>query len=339
MKLLKKYLFKHLALSFFPIFMTLFFITSIVYLVKIASLTSVIKIDFFELMQLYSYTVSNILFLTLPISYFAASIIALSKLSNEYELIILTSFGLKPFKILKILLPTSILLSLTLLILSLGLIPKSDHLNSKFIAHKQTQAQFNIKASQYGQSFGSWVIFMDDKQKNIYKNIKLFQTKNNKDQFIIANSAIVDDKKNLSLKLIEGKTLIIDPNELNQIDFKSMYIFNTTSKYAYLPFTNSYIYWKTYLPKFDKFKAKFSYYILISIFPLISLFLVLTLSYYNPRYEKNRSTLFVIVSIVIYYVVSFSLSKALLYYSLIAIPIIWIALTYLFYYKRLKPLY
>ncbi len=339
MKLLKKYLYKHLALSFFPIFMTLFFITSIVYLVKIASLTSVIKIDFFELMQLYSYTVSNILFLTLPISYFAASIIALSKLSNEYELIIITSFGLKPFEIIKLLIPTSILLSITLLILSLGLIPKSEHLNSKFIAQKQTQAQFNIKASQYGQSFGSWVIFMDDKQKNIYKNIKLFQTKDNKDQFILANDAIIDDKKNLSLKLIEGKTLIIEPEQLNQIDFGSMYIFNTTSKYAYLPFTNSYIYWKTYLPKFDKFKSKFSYYILISIFPLISLFLILTLSYFNPRYEKNRSTFFAILSIIIYYVLAFTISKKLLFYSLFAIPIIWIISTYIFYYKKLKPLY
>jgi len=339
MKLLKQYLFKHLALSFFPIFMTLFFITSIVYLVKIASLTSVIKIDFFELMQLYSYTISNILFLTLPISYFVASIIALSKLANEYELIIFTSFGLKPFSILKLLFPISLLLGLTLLILSLGLIPKSEHLNSKFIAQKQTQAQFNIKASQYGQSFGSWVIFMDEKQNNKYKNIKLFQTQNNKDQFILANDAIVDDKESLSLKLLEGKTLIIEPKQLNQIDFKSMNIFNTTSKYAYLPFTNSYIYWKTYLPKFDKFKAKFSYYILISIFPMISLFLILTLSYFNPRYEKNRSTFLAISSVVVYYVLAFTLSKKLLYISLIVVPLVWIIGSYIYYYKKLKPLY
>ncbi|MEA1913784.1 MAG: LptF/LptG family permease [Campylobacterota bacterium] len=340
MKLLKRYLFKQLALSFFPIFLTLFFITSIVFLVKIASLTSIIKIDFFELMQLYSYTLANILFLTLPISFFASTVIALSKLSSEYELIIITSFGLRPFEILKMLLPITFLLSITLLIISLGLIPKSEHLNNQFIAYKQTQAQFNIKASQYGQSFGDWVIYMDEKKNNTYNNIKLFQTKNNTDQFILARNAVIQDKNNsLSLKLIEGKTLIINPYDLNQINFNTMNIYNTVSKYGFLPFSNSLNYWITYLPKLDKFKQNFSYYILISLFPLISLLLVLVFSYYNPRYDKNKATFYAIAAITVYYIFSYSLSKQLLFYSLFIVPFVWMSIIYIYYYKQLKPLY
>lgn len=52
-----------------------------------------------ELFTLYLYSVPNILFYTLPISFFIALVIALGKLSSEYELIVITSFGLNPTKI------------------------------------------------------------------------------------------------------------------------------------------------------------------------------------------------------------------------------------------------
>ena len=98
---LKKYLMTTYSQSFFPIFLTLYVITSIVYLVKIASLTSIIQINFLELLELYGYTIPTILFYTLPITIFVALALTLSKLSSEYELIVITSFGLNPIKILK----------------------------------------------------------------------------------------------------------------------------------------------------------------------------------------------------------------------------------------------
>ena len=101
MKLLKKYLLIKYSETFFPIFLTLFTITSIIFLVKIASLTSVIQINFFELLELFSYSAPKILFYTLPISVFVSLVLTLSKLSSEYELIVITSFGLNPIKILK----------------------------------------------------------------------------------------------------------------------------------------------------------------------------------------------------------------------------------------------
>jgi len=112
MKLLKKYLLINFSQTFFPIFLTLYSITSIIFLVKIASLTSIIQINFFELLELYLYSVPTILFYTLPISIFVSLSLTLSKLSSEYELIVITSFGLNPIKILKIFLPTLIYLVL-----------------------------------------------------------------------------------------------------------------------------------------------------------------------------------------------------------------------------------
>lgn len=340
MKLFKSYLFKQLSHSFFPIFFTLFFITSIVYLVKIASLTSIIKIDFIELMQMYSYSLANILFLTLPISFFAASIIALSKLSSEYELIIFTSFGLKPMQILKTLFPMMFLLSFLLLILSMDLIPKSEYLNAKFLSFKQAQAQFNIKASEYGQSFGDWLIYMESNEGSKYNDIKLLTTTPSKDQFIIAKNAYVNNlSSNMNLQLEDGKTLIIEPNEINQINFKTMFLFHSIENEFVKPFTDTIDYWQINLIDSDRTLRKFNFYILISLFPLLSLFFIIQLSYFNPRFDKNRSSIYIIAFATIYYILAYYLSKSLGYYSLAVLPILWLALSYILYYKKVKPLY
>lgn len=130
---LKGYLLSQLGNSFFPIFLGLFFITSIIFLVRIASLTSVVTINFLELGTLYSYVIPNILFYTLPVSFFISLVITLSKLSSEYELIVITSFGLNPKNILKIFLPVTFIISVSLLIISLGLIPKTKYLTNKLM--------------------------------------------------------------------------------------------------------------------------------------------------------------------------------------------------------------
>ena len=86
-----------------PIMNKRFFITSVVFVVKIASLTSIITIDFFELFTLFAYVVPQILFYTMPVSFFLSLVITLAKLASEYELTVITSFGLNPINILKIL--------------------------------------------------------------------------------------------------------------------------------------------------------------------------------------------------------------------------------------------
>lgn len=150
---LREYLFNQLASTFFPIFMGLYFITSIIFLVKIAALTSVITINFIELLRLYSYMMPTIIFYTLPVSFFISLAITLSKLSNEYELIVVTSFGLNPLKILKLFLPITFFVSLSLVVISLGLIPKAKYENEVFMDKKKAEANFNIKASEFGQNF------------------------------------------------------------------------------------------------------------------------------------------------------------------------------------------
>ena len=336
---LSNYLHSQLAISFFPIFLGLFFITSVVFLVKIVSLTSVIKMNFIELFSLYLYTVPQILLFTLPISYFLSLVISISKLSSEYEMTVITSFGVGPLNIVKKLLPITLLISIALLVITLGLIPKAKYLMNSFIDYKKNEANFNIKESEFGQKFGDWLIFIEKKEDNIYKNVKLFKKENNKEELIVSETAILENKKgNLTFKLFNGKIFIIDDSELNEIGFETMYINEIVNNQQILVFSTSLNYWILSL-KYNLDNDSFVFFILTSIFPLISLFLVVTFGYFNPRYEKNRAVAYSIGAVILYYVLIKYIGDRLLLHSLYIIPTIWIIASYILYSKTIKKEY
>jgi len=337
---LKQYLLSQFSSTFFPIFLVLYFITSIIFLVRIASMTSVITLNLFELITLYAYVVPNIIFYTMPISFFVSMVITLSKLSSEYELIVITSFGLNPTNILKIFLPITLIMSISLLIISIGLIPKTKYLSQEMINQKTKEANFNIKASEFGQKFGDWLIYISSKEDKIYKEVKLFKTKQKDiDQFIIAqNARLNNDAGNLSFVLRDGKTFNFEKDLVNQIDYKVMHINDTLRDSNLEPFTDVFDYWSM-KSKNKNDVAKLSFYILTSIFPFISIYLVVAFGYFNPRYEKNRSVAYAVLSVVVYYLISDPLTKSLGFYSIGIIAVFWSALSYYIYKSNVQKVY
>jgi lipopolysaccharide export system permease protein len=336
---LKQYLFSQLAITFFPIFLGLFFITSVVFLVKIASLTSVITLNFFELFTLFSYVIPQIVFYTMPTSFFLSLVITLAKLAGEYELTVITSFGLNPVNILKIFAPITLLLTAMLLVISVGLIPKTKFLTKQFLDKKKKEANFNIKASEFGQKFGDWLIYINAKDDKVYDDVKLFKTDDKNDQFIVSKTAILDnDKGSLSFKLNDGKAFIIDAKEFNQIDFKSMYINDSIADSKLGIFTDTYAYWKDNLIRHENIDD-LTFYILTSCFPLLSLFLVITFGYFNPRYEKNRAVFYSLISVVLYYVLIKTVGDKVLLHAIYIIPVVWVSGTYLLYSQTIKKEY
>jgi len=334
MKNLKSYIYKTYSHTFFPIFLTLFTITSIIFLVKIASLTSVIQLSFLELLQLYVYNVPTILFYSLPVTIFVSLALSLSKLSSEYELIVITSFGLSPIKILRMILPTLLFSTFLTLLISLILIPKANFLKDAFIANKEKQAQFNIKASEYGQEFGNWMIYVSQEKNGFYKDMVLYEKENKEERFITAKHGTVENFGSfLNLNLQDGKLFDLKDNEMNQVNFKKMVIHNQIKSKDNINSLNDFInYWKN-----DIDKLTFS--ILGSIFPLLSIFFIIFTGYYNPRYERNKSVMLSLSATVIFIVISHKLSKVLELQLLLYLPLIWFMLGYYFYKFRIKPAY
>ena len=341
MKLFKKYILKVYSHTFYPLFFTLYIITSIIYLVKIANLTSIIEVDFYELLKLYSFTIPTILFYTLPITIFISLVITLAKLANEYELIVITSFGLAPWKIIFALMPTLLLSTIFLLTNNLALMPKADYMRKIFIKQKEKEAQFNIKASQYGQQFASWLIYVDKEKDGVYKNVVLYKPHEKVNNIIIAKSATTNnDKSNssLSLNLKDGRAFQID-KIVSQIDFKKMVINNNINYLQDITtFKDLLDYWKN-MAKVDSYMSYFTFSILNALLPILSSFFIIGFGFFNPRYDKNLSVVYAVTTTVVFVILSKELSRKVGYEVLYSFPLIWVFISYIYYKLRVKPYY
>jgi lipopolysaccharide export system permease protein len=334
MNSVKRYLYKVFTQTFFPIFSTLFLITSVIFLVKIASLTSVIQLTFYELIELYIYNVPTILFYSVPVTMFVSLVLAFSKISSEYELIVMTSFGLSPIKILKILFPLLLFSTFVITLIALLLVPKAQLLKEQFLYNKKKEANFNIKASEYGQEFGNWMIYVSEENNGIYSDLVLYKKEKSSEMIIISERGDIKNVTNaFNLNLQSGKLFDIKNNELSQIDFKKMVLHNQINQKEGIKSLNDFIeYWKN-----DTDKFAFS--LLGSLFPLISIFFIIFAGYYNPRYEKNRSVLLSLVITVVFIVISQKLSKVYELQTLLYLPLMWFLLGYYLYRYKIKPAY
>ena len=340
MRLLKKYISGTISGTFFPIFLSLFTITSVVYLVKIASLTSVITIDFYELSYLYGLSLPKILYYTLPITFFISMIINLSKLSGEYELIVISSFGLSPMKLLRLILPISFFMSIALFIISFVIIPQTDYLQAKFMTQKQQEAEFNIKPSEYGQVFGPWYIYVEGKIGNIYKEITLFLPAENKDTFVMAKTAsIANQQESLKLTLQNGTAMNIFDISMQQIDFETMILGYQLSEAKEISSISDLIeYWQDIDPTSSKMRL-FIQNFFISFFPVASILFYIALGFYNPRYEKNRNAIYAIVLTTIYMIAMQKVAELRTINMIYIFFAIWISISFIIYRIRIKPHY
>lgn len=342
--MVKSYILKNFSALFFSIFFTLFIITSIIFFIQIASMTTVVKVTFLELIELYLFVLPNILFFTIPITFFASGVISLTKLSFDTELIVIFSLGFTPKRVAKIFYSLALLVTLTLLIISLGLMPLTKQLNKNFIYAKKANASLNIKATEFGQKFGDWLLFIEENIDDKFSNVVLYSNKGKflesdsstkNENFILAKEAKVENLNGrLSFSLLDGIGFFIEDESVNQIDFEKMAI-NDTSELGDIEYLDIPEYWLEALD--DDKRAKYlSLYILISLFPILSIYMILAFGVLNPRYDKNHSYFYVIIATVIYYVLIYNGASKIPFSAILIIPPIWIFLSYLIYKRRVK---
>ena len=213
-------------------------------------------------------------------------------------------------------------------------------MDSAFIEKKKNEVQFNIRPSEYGQAFGDWLVYVNgEDKKGIYKDIVLFQKNQDEDVFIIAKHATIKNENfTLTLNLKEGKVIKIN-EKLNQVDFKKMTIYNELKTSVSINTLNDILLYWSDINK-DKTKMyRFVSGVLSSIFPIISLLFIISLGYYNPRYDKNHITSISIVLTVVFMIISQKLSKEFGIITLYTLPVIWFAFSYMYYSLTVKKQY
>lgn len=327
------YLFLSFAKLFFVFFIILFFISSMVVLIGIAGVTFVVKISFSELLYLYLYSLPNSIFFILPITFFATAVLSLSKLSYDYELLVFFSLGISPNSILKVFLPISVLISMTLLVFSLAIVPLSNSAYRNFIDEKKTNIDVNIKPGEFGQQLGNWLIYVDNVKDREYQNLVLF-SKNGLEfeSFILANKGNAKNAFGVfEMDLHNGIAYIADSDNFKKIIFENMIVRSKLGE----PRLRSYDLFDYWSKAFDgsskKLSQLFSQSILISLFPLFSIALLPLFGIANPRFHRNFSYLYIIVSILIFYTFTYIISNNIPLIGIIPFLFTWSVVSYLLY--------
>ncbi len=339
--ILRKYILTSFASSFFPIFIVLFSIVSLINLIKIASLTAVVDIDFLELGLLYSYAMPRILYIVLPVSFFIGAIAGISKLTAAYELLVLSTIGLKPTVVLKVFLPFVFMLSFILIVLSQIVTPKAQFLSKQFIKEKQLQAVISIKASQFGQKFGNKMVFIEDKDGKTLKSIKLFEKTGDSSTMIVANSADIQNHDAVvELNLYHGYGYWTDIKNRTQdsLKFEKLSILNEQKLLSQKQFRNFAQYWqKIQTNKGDAWN--FALGVCEAFMPISLLFFIIVFGYFNPRFNNNKASMSGFGVFILYVFSYHDISEFYPFATIAVVPLAWLLLSYFIYTRTTKLRY
>jgi len=305
----RAYISSNFAKAFLTIFLPFFLIISLVFLVKISSLTSQIQITFRELLMLYSYSVPDIIFYTLPLSFIAALANVLIKLSTDNELIALYALGLKAKKVLHSLLLLGFLFSLLLLVISLFGMPLSKQFYASFKESKRSEAKLNIIEGKLGQKFGDYYIYVKDKKENDFYNMVIYnRTTKNEEQFFSAQKGNLNKKNGItSLLLHDGYGYTYTKDKLQQAKYKILEVYDKGKNRNY-SFKSVFEFWER--AKTDKGTLhRLLFYIFISLIPFISVYIIAAYTMINPRYQANHSYIVIFSVTLFFYGIASSLQK------------------------------
>lgn len=262
----------------------------------------------------------------------ATAILSLSKLSYDYELLVFFSLGISPSRIIKVFLPLCALVSLTVMVFSLAIIPLSKSAYSNFINEKRANIDVNIKSGEFGQKLGDWLVFVDKAQNRNYENLVLFSSKGlGFESFILAKNGSANTAEGVfEIDLKNGVAYFAEATKIRNIIFEDMIVRNAIgavnlSSYDLLS------YWSTAFSEDTKRRKVFSQYVLFSLFPIFSVFLLPLFGVANPRFNKNLSYLYIIATTGIYYTLVYFVME---YLPLLGIPLLlgaWLGASYALY--------
>jgi len=305
----KRYISSNFVKSFLTIFLPFFLIISLVYLVKISALTAKIQITFLELLQLYSYSVPDIIFYTLPLSFIASLANVLVRLSQDNELIALYSLGLNANKLLRRLLLLSILFSLLLITISFLAMPLSKQLSKSFKEEKKAEAKLNIVPGELGQKFGEYYIYVKEKNGDIFDDMVVYtRTDRNNEQFFAAQTGQLNNQPNVtSLLLNDGYGYTYSNIQLQQAQYKSLEVFDGVDKKPY-KFEDIIEHW-SHAATDTKRMHRVLFFAFVSLIPLLSLYLVAAYTMINPRYQGNHTFLVIFTTSLFLYLIASMLEK------------------------------
>ncbi len=331
---LRKYIITNFTVLFFSIFIPLFAIASVIFLIKLATYTSVIQVSVWEMFKLYLFVLPELLFYTLPVTFFVSAALTLHKLSTDNEIVVIFAMGIKPSFILKTLFKPALLLTLLLSFDFFIMFPHATVLSTNFLRYKKSEANFNLSASEFGHNFGDWLLYIGKANPDkTYSNVFLFHKDVKEEMLIGAKKAKVLNKKGvLTLKLNSGQGYGYTDKSLSQMNFDEMSINNVlvTDLRTYLTPVK---FWLDPERRSNKIRM-FITDVLLSIFPVISLFFIVAISVIHERHQKAHIYLYIFLAILFYYGATIGLQDVISFYTIPVVITLWLSITYMMYKRQ-----
>jgi len=332
---LRRYILSNLSILFFSIFLPLFAIASVIFMIKLATYTAVIQLSITEMGNLYLFVVPELLFYTLPIAFVVGGALALYRLSNDNEMVVVFSLGISPLFVARVLAVPALLLSLLLFVNFVVVTPYIKIISANFLEKKRAEAKFNLSASEFGHHFGDWMLFINksDPQSRVFGDVTLFN-KSMKDEILIKadRAELINKKGVLQLRLDNGVSYSYDNILLRTMLFKTGYINDKLSTDP-MVYRNTLDYWTNNELR-ERKTQRFITNTLLSLFPLISVFLMIALGIVHARHQKRWIYLWLFLSIVGFYAAAIITQQWLGFHTIWIVTLVWLIVTYSFY-KRL----
>ncbi len=331
---LKEFILTNFVKSFLTLFVPFFIIIALTYLIKISNLSSKVNLEFLDFATIFMHVLPHIFFASIPLTFIGATINTFAKLSEENEAIAIFSLGYSPIKIYKFMLPLATLFSIFLLILTLYILPYADQYMDNFKSKKIYDAKLRILPKKLSQSFGKEHIFIESNKNNEFKNVTMFsEDKDGYMQIMLSKSGSIEHHKGEKsyLNLNNGSLYRYKGKNFQIIDFKNLKLYNNKRFYSH-KILKPKAFWKKYL-------KKFYYFLLISLSPLLILPLLITFGLFNPRYQKNRASTYILLSVLLVYIPAILAKEKASLYITLAIIIIWIIVSITLFRQKLSKRY
>ena len=332
------YLLKDFFSTLVRYFLILFLLVSIMYFVRIANYTSVMTLSFLDIFQIYFYYVPQIVIYTFPLTFFIALTYSLYNFSKDGEMLVLFSLGKPPKKVLNLYLIVAFLTSLALIINSLVLMPLSEQASKNFMKIKKMESKINVKDSEVGQRVGGWNIFTKKISDNSYKDLVLFSKNTDKEQLILAKNAKFNSTNSkINLVLNSGNHYLINKKESIQTEYKKLILTNNLEKDE-LSHKGILEYWSD--AKTNSYRSRWlSIYILLSLFPLLSVLNTFSIGVINSRVQKRVISLWVGVTVLVYYGTAFKIAAKSPLFGSLAFITVFTTVSFLIFRKLILKRY
>jgi lipopolysaccharide export system permease protein len=307
---------------------------SLIYVINISKLSARVTLEFNDFIMLYTYVLPDIIFSTLPLTFLGAVINSLSNLSESNEAIAMFSVGFKPQRVLRFLLPSAMLFTTIITILAIFITPYTTQKMKNYRSKKIYESKLKILPKKLSQNFGSHHIFIDENKNGKFKNVTMFtECKSGHVQIMLAQDGFIKNETNSSsyLSLNDGMIYRYKNIDFNIIDFSNLKLYNN-SKYYSSKILSTKEYWL-------KHSGKFYYYLLISLSPILLIILYVSFGIYNPRYQKNRAAVYILISVLLIYIPAIVTRKLDNPYVVAAVFATWLVLSVVTFKNKISKRY